>query len=73
MSGSLLDQRMQRPLWTDILRERYYRDLVKNSEAKLETLRARPNTTPDQMHAEKVALDGVSGELRKVRNRLGGL
>jgi len=53
--------------------ERYYRDLAKSSEEQIEFLRARPNTTPDHMNAEKIALDGINRELRKVRNRLDNL
>ena len=62
-----------RVLWTDIERTRYLRTLAANAEERLRRLEARPGTPPEQVIAEKIALQETRKEIRRMETRLNDL
>ena len=62
-----------RVLWTDIERTRYLRTLEANAEERLRLLEARPGTPPEQVIAEKIALQETMKEIRRAETRVNDL
>ena len=62
-----------RVLWTDIERTRYLRTLAANAEERLRLLEARPGTPPEQVIAEKIAIQETRKEIRRAETRVNDL
>lgn len=62
-----------RLLWTDIERTRYLRTLAANTENRLRSLEAMPGTPPEQVIAEKIALQETRKEIRRAETLLNDL
>jgi hypothetical protein len=73
MTGRFNTLNRYRVLWTDFERNRYLRELARNSEERIQRLKTQPGTPPEKLQAEELVLYETRRELQRSTRHLNDL